>query len=83
MLQGDRLPGRNSVNVIQKGYGEIKLTDGGELVAGEITINAEGWVAVTPVPQSEEQPIRWFPVHRVAELVWRKNLAVRGARPAE
>lgn len=71
------------MNVIQKGYGEIKLTDGGELVAGEITINAEGWVAVTPVPESEEQPTRWFPVHRVAELVWRKNLAVRGARPTE
>ena len=71
------------MNVIQKGYGEIKLIDGGESVAGEITINAEGWVAVTPVPPSDEKQIRWFPVHRVAELVWLKNLAVRGARPTE
>jgi|GEM_PF-1700905 hypothetical protein len=65
------------VNVIMKGYGEIRLVDSNEVVAGEITLHAEGWVAVGPVPPSADAEIRWYPNHRVAELVWKKHLAVR------
>lgn len=65
------------VNVIQKGYGEIKLGDGKEVLQGEITLYAEGWLAVAPVPPSEEEEVRWYPNARVAELVWRKSIAVR------
>jgi hypothetical protein len=65
------------VEVIQKGYGELKLVDGGEAVEGEITLHAEGWIAVVPVPPAEGREARWFPIHRVAELVWRKQIAMR------
>ena len=46
------------------------------MVAGEITLHQEGWVAVASVPPSDAGELRWFPNERVAELVWRKNLAV-------
>jgi len=64
------------VTIIQKGYGDVKLTDG-EALQGEITLYAEGWVAVTPVPPSEAGELRWFPQQRVSELTWRKSVAVR------
>lgn len=65
------------MEIIQKGYGDVRLAGSGEIVSGEITLHAEGWVAVTPVPPSEEGGIRWFPNAQVAEVVWRKNLAMR------
>jgi hypothetical protein len=65
-----------SVEIIQKGYGEIKLA-GGESVLGEITLYREGWLAVSPVPPDADAEVRWFPIARVAELVWRKSIAVR------
>ena len=68
------------MNVIMKGYGEIKLAGSGEVVGGEITLHAEGWVAVAPVPPAEDGEVRWFPNAQVAELVWRKSLAVRPRR---
>lgn len=64
------------MDVIMKGYGEVRLI-GDEVVAGEITLHAEGWVAVARVPPREGDEPRWFPNHRVAELVWKKHLAVR------
>jgi hypothetical protein len=68
------------VHVIMKGYGEIKLVGSDEVVAGEITLHQEGWVAVVSMPPSEADELRWFPNERVAELVWRKNLAVQQRR---
>jgi hypothetical protein len=65
------------VEVIQKGYGEIRLQDPEEVIAGEITLHAEGWVAVAAVPPEPEADRRWFPVHRVAEVVWKKSVAMR------
>jgi hypothetical protein len=65
------------VIVIQKGYGAVKLLGGGEVVQGEITLYAEGWVAVVSVPPSEGEEPRWFPNQRVEELVWRKSIATR------
>ncbi|MCJ7822442.1 MAG: hypothetical protein MUQ26_05075 [Armatimonadetes bacterium] len=47
------------MNIIQKGYGEVKLV-GGEVLTGEITLYAEGWVAVSGAQASEEGP-SWFP----------------------
>lgn len=64
------------MTIIQKGYGDVKLPDG-EVLQGEITLYAEGWVAVTAVPPGEQGDLRWFPQERVAELVWRKSIAVR------
>ncbi len=72
---------RRAVNVIMKGYGEIKLVGTDEVVGGEITLHQEGWVAVASVPPSETGELRWFPNERVAELVWRKSLAVQQRRP--
>ena len=69
------------VQVIMKGYGDVKLAGSGELVPGEITLHAEGWVAVAPIPPSDEGELRWFPSQQVAEVIWRKNLAVRPPRP--
>lgn len=69
------------MHVIMKGYGEIKLVGTDEVVAGEITLHQEGWVAVVAMPPSEAGELRWFPNERVAELVWRKNLAVQQRRP--
>lgn len=63
--------------VIQKGYGELKLVGSGEVIVGEITLHAEGWVAVTALPPAADQDPRWFPNHQVAEIVWRKSVAVR------
>jgi hypothetical protein len=64
------------VNIIQKGYGEVKLPDG-EKLQGEITLYAEGWLAVTPVRADEQDGARWFPREKIAELAWRKSIAVR------
>lgn len=68
------------MNVIMKGYGEIKLAGTGEVLAGEITLHSEGWVAVAPMPPSAEGDVRWFPNQRVEELVWRKSMAVQQRR---
>jgi len=68
------------VVVIQRGYGEVKLVNSSETIAGEITLHAEGWVAVTPVPASGEPETRWFPNHCIAEVVWRKSAAMRQSR---
>jgi hypothetical protein len=67
------------VTIIQKGYGDVKLLDG-TVLQGEITLFGEGWVAVAPVPPAEQGELRWCPRERVAEVVWRKSVAVR--RPA-
>lgn len=64
------------MEIIQKGYGEVKLASG-EALEGEITLYAEGWLAVAPVQPSEGEDVRWFPYERVAELAWRKSIAVR------
>jgi hypothetical protein len=69
------------VQIIMKGYGEVKLTSTGELVPGEITIHAEGWVAVAPMPPADRSEVRWFPNWQVAEVIWRKSLAIRPSRP--
>lgn len=63
------------MNIIQKGYGELKL-EGGELLTGEITMYAEGWVAISAAQGTEEGP-RWFPHERVFEVAWKKSIAVR------
>ena len=76
----DTVPEELFVNVIQKGYGEVKLIGSGEVLQGEITLHAEGWIAVAPMPPEEDGEVRWFPNQQVAELVWRKSLAVRGRR---
>ncbi len=68
------------MNIIMKGYGEIKLVGSGEAVQGEITLHEEGWVAVAPIPPGEDGEVRWFPNEQVAELVWRKSLAVQQGR---
>ena len=60
-----------------KGYGEIRIVGSGETIQGEITLFAEGWIAVSPVPASADGDVRWFPNQQVAELIWRKSLAVR------
>jgi hypothetical protein len=65
------------VEIIQKGYGEVKLVESGEVIPGEITLHAEGWVAVTSIPPNPEEDRRWFPIHRIAEIVWRKSVAMR------
>ncbi len=67
------------VTIIQKGYGEIRLVGEQQVVQGEITLYAEGWLAVSPVSASDEGESRWFPNERVMELVWRKSLATRRA----
>jgi hypothetical protein len=64
------------MTIIQKGYGDVKLLDG-EVVQGEITLFAEGWISVTAVPPVEQGELRWCPRERVAEVVWRKSVAVR------
>jgi hypothetical protein len=64
------------VIIIQKGYGDVKVTDG-EVLQGEITLYAEGWVAVTAVPPADQGEPRWFPQERVLEVIWRKSVAVR------
>lgn len=65
------------MQIIMKGFGEVKLHGGGELVAGEITLHAEGWIAVTPIPPSSGEAVRWFPNQAVAEIIWRKSMALR------
>lgn len=68
------------MTIIQKGYGEIRLVgEQQQVVEGEITLYAEGWVAVSPVAVSDEGETRWFPNERVMELIWRKSLATRRA----
>jgi len=69
------------VQIIMKGYGEVKLAATGESVAGEITLYTEGWVAVAPIPPEDRAEVRWFPNWQVAEVIWRKSLAVRQGRP--
>ena len=64
------------MEIIQKGYGEVKLVSG-EALQGEITLYAERWLAVAPVPPAEEADVRWFPQEQVSELAWRKSIAVR------
>ena len=64
------------MEIIQKGYGEVKLVSG-EALEGEITMYAEAWLAVAPVAPAEDADVRWFPYAQVAELVWRKSMAVR------
>ena len=64
------------MEIIQKGYGEVKLVSG-EALQGEITMYAEAWLAVAPIPPAEDADVRWFPCPQVAELVWRKSIAVR------
>jgi hypothetical protein len=63
------------VEIIQKGYGEVRLHSPEEVVSGEITIHAEGWVALVTIPPNPDNDKRWFPIHRVAEIVWRKSVA--------
>jgi hypothetical protein len=75
IIVGPRRDKELPVNVIQKGYGEVKL-DGGDVLTGEIILYAEGWVAVSAV-QGTEEGIRWFPKERVAEVAWKKSVAVR------
>lgn len=70
------------MEIIQKGYGEVRLS-GGEAVQGEITLYAEGWLAVSPVPPGTEGELKWFPNARVMELVWRKSIAVRRPESAD
>ena len=65
------------MNVIQKGYGEIKLVDSKDSLEGEITLHAEGWVAFRPMPSAEGAEPRWIPTARVHEVIWKKSLAVR------
>ncbi len=65
------------MEIIQKGYGEVHLQDPEEIVSGEITVHNEGWVAVVIVPPSPEDDRRWFPTHRIAEIIWRKSVAMR------
>ena len=65
------------MNVIQKGYAEVTLLEEKEVVQGEVTLYAEGWIAIAPVPSDEGKEERWFPIQRVAELVWRKSLATQ------
>ena len=62
--------------IIQKGYGDVKLT-GGEVLQGEITLYGEGWVAVTAIPPAEAGELRWFPREQVSEVTWRKSVAVK------
>ena len=64
------------MTIIQKGYGDVKLA-GGEVLQGEITLYGEGWISVTPVPPPQQGELRWFPQERVAEVVWRKSVAIR------
>ncbi len=64
------------MNVIQKGYGEVKVS-GGKTLQGEVTLYAEGWLAVAPVPPSQDEDTCWFPREQVVELVWRKSIAVQ------
>jgi hypothetical protein len=63
------------VTIVQKGYGTIKVGAGDEVVPGKITLYADGWVAVAPLPPAEDGEARWFPSARVHELVWQKSLA--------
>lgn len=65
------------MEIIQKGYGEVHLHTPEEVVSGEITIHGEGWVAVVTVPPNPEDDRRWFPMHRVSEVIWRKSVAMR------
>ena len=65
------------MEIIQKGYGEVKLMGTDEVIAGEITLHGEGWVAIVAVPPEPEADRRWFPLHRVAEVVWKKSVAMR------
>ena len=65
------------MNVIQKGYGEIRLADSKESLEGEITLHAEGWVAFKPMPNAEDDEPHWIPNARVHEVIWKKSLAVR------
>ena len=65
------------VEIIQKGYGEVKLLDSEEVLGGEITVHGEGWVAIAPVPPEPEGDRRWFPTHRIAEITWKKSVALR------
>ncbi len=67
------------MTIIQKGYGDVKLA-GDEVLQGEITLYAEGWLSVTPIPPAEQGELRWYPKERVVEVVWRKSVATR--RPA-
>lgn len=72
------------MQIIMKGYGDVKLTSTGELVPGEITLFTEGWVAVAPVPPADKADVRWFPNWQIAEVIWRKSLAMgqgRSQRP--
>ena len=64
------------MTIIQKGYGDVKLADG-EVLQGEITLYGEGWVSVTAIPPAEQGELHWYPDARVAEIVWRKSVAVR------
>lgn len=65
------------MEIIQKGYGEVKLTNPDETLAGEITLHAEGWLAFTALPPDPEADRRWFPLHRVSEVIWKKSVAMR------
>ncbi len=64
------------MEIIQKGYGEVHLHNPEEVISGEITLH-EGWVAVVLVPPNPEDDRRWFPYHRVSEIIWRKSVAMR------
>ena len=65
------------MTVIQKGYGVVKVVEGGEVVEGEVTLYGEGWVAAAPVSHEDNGESRWFPNDQIAELVWRKSIATR------
>ncbi len=68
------------MEITMRGYGQIKVVGSEEKVSGEITLYAEGWVAVAPVSEEDKGEVRWFPNERVAELVWQKSLAVQQRR---
>jgi hypothetical protein len=64
------------VTIIQKGYGEVKMTNE-EILSGEVTLYGEGWIAVVAYPPVEGAELRWFPRERVIELIWKKYTALR------
>ena len=65
------------MEIIQKGYGEAKILGSEEVISGEITLHKEGWVAISPMPPDPSGDRRWFPMQRVAEIVWKKSVAMR------
>lgn len=64
------------MTIIQKGYGDVTLISG-ETLQGEVTLYAEGWIAVVAIPPVEGAELRWVPRERVTEVIWKKYTAIR------